>query len=267
MTGRDEWQQWHDARVKRLRRPHGMLALIGTHWLDEEPAPIVEGEPVLWSGDAKTVTVTAAAEHGLVFDGEPVDVTVTLYPDTAPNPSTLTAGELLLVPIEREGVAALRVYDPNAATRQNFDGVATFDFAPAWVLPATFTPYDSRRTESVLNADGVHRGLHLAGTVSFTVPAAADGSAPATAYSLAVEANDDGTLSAVIADATSGKSTYRFRFLTFPAPDAEGRTVADFNRAYLPPCAFVDHYVCPVPPAGNTLPFPIEAGEQSVQTR
>jgi len=264
MTGRDEWQQWHDARVKRLRRPHGMLALIGTHWLDEEPAPIVEGEPVLWSGDAKTVTVTAAAEHGLVFDGEPVDGTVTLYPDTAPNPSTLTAGELLLVPIEREGVAALRVYDPNAATLQNFAAVATFDYAPSWVRPARYAAYADKRTESVLNADGVHRGLHLAGAVTFTT---VDGNGVETSQSLAVEANSDGSLSASFADATSGKSTYRFRFLNFPAPDAEGATVADFNQAYLPPCAFVDHYVCPVPPTGNTLAPAIEAGEQSVQTR
>ena len=271
MTGQDEWRQWHDARLARLRSPHGTLALIGTHWLEKEPAPIVPGEPVLWSGDAESVTVTARAEHGLVFDGQTIDGTVTLNPDTSPNPSTLTSaeGRYRLVPIVRGGVAALRAYDQEAPTRQNFLGVATFDYAPDWARLARFTAYPEERVETVLNADGAYRGLELVGTVEFTLPGPepTDATEPPLAASLVVERNDDGTLNAVFADQTSGHTSYRFRFLTFPAPAADGSTVADFNRAYLPPCAFADHYLCPVPPAGNTLPVAIEAGERSVQTK
>jgi uncharacterized protein (DUF1684 family) len=265
MSGVEEWNAWRERRERRLRRPHGTLALTGTYWLDEEPAPIVPGEPVLWSGDAKTVTVTAKAEHGLFLDGRPIDGTVTLYPDTAERPSTVTVpdGDLLLVPIERDGVPALRVYDPNAETRRAFDGVDVFDYAPQAVVEAVFTPYPAERTEQVLNVDGKHRGLGLVGEVAFSL---ADGPhASETTQSLAVERNADGTLQAVIADGTSGTSTYRFRFLTIGEPGADGRTTVDFNRAYLPPCAFTDHYVCPVPPRGNTLQVPIEAGEKNVR--
>ena len=49
-----------------------------------------------------------------------------------------------------------------------------------------------------------------------------------------------------------------------PAADADGHVVVDFNRAYLPPCAFSDFYVCPLPPAGNRLDRPIRAGEKKV---
>jgi uncharacterized protein (DUF1684 family) len=238
---------------------------------------------VLWSGDAKTVTVTAKAEHGLLLDGAPIDGTVTLYPDTAEHPSTVTVpdGDLLLVPIERDGVPALRVYDPNAETRRSFDGIDAFDYAPSAVVEAVFTPYPAERTEQVLNADGRHRGLGLVGAVSFsTVSFSAMSSSSAASFSvtessplpdgphaLAVGRNGDGSLQAVFADGTSGVSTFRFRFLTIDAPDADGRTTVDFNRAYLPPCAFADHYVCPVPPRGNTLPIPIEAGERAVRRR
>jgi uncharacterized protein (DUF1684 family) len=276
MSGFEEWSAWRALREQRLRRPHGTLALVGTHWLEDEPAPIVPGEPVLWSGDARTVTVTAKAEHGLFLNGEPIDGTVTLYPDTAAHPSTVTVadGDLLLVPIEREGVPALRVYDPNAETRRSFDGIDVFDYDPDAVVDAVFTPYQAERTEQVLNADGSYRGLGLVGAVSFSAPSfSAPSSSSAefglsdTTHTLAVERNADGTLQAVIADATSGVSTYRFRFLTIDAPGADGRTTVDFNRAYLPPCAFADHYVCPVPPRGNTLPFPIEAGEKAVRRR
>jgi uncharacterized protein (DUF1684 family) len=173
-------------------------------------------------------------------------------------------GDLLLEPIERDGVPALRVYDPNAETRRTFDGIDVFDYTPDAVVEAVFTPYHAERTEQVLNADGRRRGLGLVGTVSFSLAAFG---LPDARHTLAVERNANGTLQAVIADATSGVSTYMFRFLKIDAPDAEGRTTVDFNRAYLPPCAFADHYVCPVPPRGNSLPVPIEAGEKSVRRR
>jgi uncharacterized protein (DUF1684 family) len=38
----------------------------------------------------------------------------------------------------------------------------------------------------------------------------------------------------------------------------------DFNRAVLPPCAFSDAFICPLPPPGNVLPFPVTAGEKQV---
>lgn len=41
----------------------------------------------------------------------------------------------------------------------------------------------------------------------------------------------------VLADATSGNGSHRFRFPRPGAPGAEGRTTADLNRALLPPCA------------------------------
>jgi uncharacterized protein len=266
MTDFDDWRQWRERREQRLRRPHGTLALTGTYWLTAQPAPIVEGEPVLWSGDAKSVTVTAAARHGLVFDGKPIDGTVTLNPDTAPDPSLITVPEhdLLLVPIERDGVPALRVYDPNAETRTGFEGIDAFDFSPDSAVPATFEPYDASRTEQVLNADGVHRGLALDGAVTFDLADTGGGDR----HTLAVSYSGGGTLHAVFADRTAeDDGAFRFRFLDLPAPDAEGRTVIDFNRAYLPPCAFADHYVCPVPPRGNELPTRIEAGERSVRRR
>lgn len=74
---------------------------------------------------------------------------------------------------------------------------------------------------------------------------------------------DDGSLRAVFADTTSGSGSYRFRSLCPAAPDAEGRTTVDFNRALLP-CAFADHFVCPFPPPGNTLDVEVAAGERAL---
>lgn len=262
MSDVELWQQWRTQRETRLRDSHGTLALTGTHWLDDEPAPILEGEPVLWSAgpDGKTVIVTAKAEHGLFLNGEPIDGTVVLRPDTDEHPDTVTAPEydIVLVPIEREGSAALRVYDPNAATLRSFDGIEAFDFDANWKVPATFTPFDGPRVEKVLNADGVVRGLGLDGTVTFELE---DGP-----HSFQAALTDGGGLWIVFADPTTAESKPFFRFLSAEAPAADGTLTLDFNRAYLPPCSFTDHYVCPVPPKGNTLELPVRAGELAVKT-
>lgn len=263
MSDVESWRQWRSRREERLRAPHGALALTGTHWLDEEPAPIVEGEPVLWNAGpgGKTVVLTAKAEHGLVFAGEPVDGTLTLRVDTDEHPDTVTAPDydILLVPIEREGAAALRVYDPKAATRLAFDGIEAFDFDPGWVIEARFTPFDGPHVEKVLNADGVVRGLGFDGTVEFELE---DGT-----HTLRAALTKGGGLWIVFADPTTADSNPFFRFLTTAAPAADGSVTLDFNRAYLPPCAFTDHYVCPLPPQGNTFAAPIRAGELAVKTR
>jgi uncharacterized protein (DUF1684 family) len=74
----------------------------------------------------------------------------------------------------------------------------------------------------------------------------------------------DGRLWAVFADVTSGAESYRFRFLYSAAPGADGSTTVDFHRAQLPPCAFVDHFICPFPPPGNRPRLAVEAGERTV---
>ncbi|MCJ0874887.1 DUF1684 domain-containing protein [Streptomyces sp. AP-93] len=48
-------------------------------------------------------------------------------------------------------------------------------------------------------------------------------------------------------------------------PAADGSVTVDLNGVQLPPCAFADHFVCPFPPPGNTLPFEIAAGERRLK--
>ena len=60
-----------------------------------------------------------------------------------------------------------------------------------------------------------------------------------------------------------GVTTYPAnRQLVTPARSPEGEVRIDFNRAHNMPCAYTDFATCPLPPAANTLPFAVEAGEQ-----
>ncbi|MFG2845346.1 DUF1684 domain-containing protein [Kitasatospora sp. NPDC048296] len=259
-TAAEDWKHWSDSRAASVSAPHGQLALTGTHWLEPEPAE-VPGLPGHWWADAEGVRVRAAAADGISVAGAngPVDGEVLLRPDTDRAADTAVLGDLLLVPIEREGELALRVFDPAAPGRAAFAGISAYPYAPEWAVPAVYTPFDDE-TQSVVvpNADGKDRPLAVTGKIEFTV---------AGEHRTLTVGRSGARLSGVIADATSGVDTYRFRFITLPVPDAEGRTVLDFNRAYLPPCAFADHFICPFPPPGNRLDFAVEAGEKQVLTR
>ena len=67
----------------------------------------------------------------------------------------------------------------------------------------------------------------------------------------------------VFGDLTNKKQTYGAgRFIDTPLPDAQGKVLIDFNRAYNPPCAFTPFATCPLPTAANKLAAEIWAGEQ-----
>ena len=76
----------------------------------------------------------------------------------------------------------------------------------------------------------------------------------------------DDTYSILFRDATSGKETYGGgRYLELdPATLTENHAVIDFNTAYNPYCAYNPTYACPLPPAENTLPTAVKAGEKYV---
>lgn len=253
----DEWKKWHEHRVETVSAPYGPLSLTGTYWLEDFPDGRIPDTPGTWSADGDAVLLRAAEEDGLTVDGRPFGGAVRLGADPgAVDASRVAHGERRLVVLVREGAWGVRDFDPAAEARRAFRGIAATPHEPRWSVPGRFTPYDEPRSVRVENADGRRRGLGLGGELAFTL----DGQE----FTLQVAVEADGSLWAVFGDATSGSGSHRFRFLRPAAPDAEGRTTVDFNRALLPPCAFADHFICPFPPPGNTLGIAIEAGERTL---
>jgi uncharacterized protein (DUF1684 family) len=252
------WQRWRDSRMSALRSPYGPLALTGTHWFDDEL--VLDGVPGTWRAVDDRVTLTAAERDGVLVDGQPLDGTVQVQSDMEREPTTVVAGGVRLALIDREGSLAVRVYDQGSAASQSFQGIDAYPFEERWVRPARFTPYEAERTVRIAHVDGVERGLPLGGEIAFEL----DGEP----VRLAVEVDPvTREMQAVLSDATSGRTTYRFRFLDLAAPAEDGSVVADLNRLRLPPCAFSPHFVCPFPPPGNRLDIALEAGEQQVISR
>ncbi|MFG2136950.1 DUF1684 domain-containing protein [Streptomyces sp. NPDC048650] len=249
-----EWRDWREQRLATISAPYGPLALTGTHWLADHPDGRIEGLPGTWTADGDEVVLRAAEGDRLSVDGRPAAGEIRLGPDRAPDATRVAQGERHLLVLRRDGRWAVRDFDPGSANRRDFAGTAVYDHDERWVRPGLFRPYGERRSVEVAHADGARRGLGLAGELAFTL----DGDG----HTLQVAVEDDGSLWAVLADATSGTESHRFRFLRSPAPAADGTVTVDLNRTLLPPCAFADHFLCPFPPPGNTLPFALRAGEQ-----
>ncbi|MEV0254861.1 DUF1684 domain-containing protein [Streptomyces sp. NPDC050732] len=255
-----DWKHWHEQRTETVSAPYGPLSLTGTHWLADHPDGELPGIPGHWAPEADAVVLTAGEDDGLTVDGRPLTGEVLLAADSGPVAGARVAhGGRRLVVIRREGLWAVRDFDPDAAARRAFRGIDATAYDARWAVPGRFVPYAEDRTVTVPNADGKERGLGLGGELSFRLGG--------VGHTLRVSVEADGSLWAVFADATSGTSSYRFRFLRPAAPDAEGRTTVDFNRSLLPPCAFADHFVCPFPPPGNTLVTEVAAGERNLLDR
>jgi uncharacterized protein (DUF1684 family) len=255
-SSRLAWQRWRESRMRALRGPYGPHAQTGPFWFDGELA--LEDVPGIWRTADGVVTLTATANDGVLVDGRPLDGTVEVHGDIEPAPTAVVAGGVRLVLIDREGSLAVRVYDQGSPAAAAFQGIDAYPFDERWVRPARFTPYASEQTVRVAHVDGVERGLPIGGEIAFDLDGAQ--------VRLTVEVDHDtGDLQAVLSDATSGLTTYRFRFLDLPAPAEDGSVVADLNRLRLPPCAFSPHFVCPFPPPGNRLGIALEAGEQQVK--
>jgi uncharacterized protein (DUF1684 family) len=256
----EAWKYWRDERAVSARALYGPLSLTGTHWLDE---PRREGRalPGRWTvhRQAGEVTLTAARHDGIAVDDVPLEGTVRLCTGDTRNAPRISHGGRRLELIQREDRYAVRVFDPASPARSTFAGIDAFPYDPAWAVPARFVPFPADRTERVPHSDGRKRSAVFAGTLLFH--------RRSTAYAVAVQRGADGDLSVSVSDTTRSGESCGFRVVDIPAPDHVGTTLMDFNRAQLPPSAFAEHYLCPLPSEGNALPFPVRAGERRLLAR
>jgi uncharacterized protein (DUF1684 family) len=198
------------------------------------------------------VTVQAPANARLTVDGETVE-TAQLSPTE--NRMIVTLGPVSLwVHLSGERLA-IRVRDTDAEIRKNFTGLEWFPVDDTYRMRAKFTPHAEPMTVKTMNILGDIETYTSTGYVTLTIKGRETQMLPV---------NSGQRLWFIMRDGTSGAETYSAaRFLYADAPDAEGWTTLDFNRAYNPPCAFNPHTTCPLPPPENRLEIRIEAGEKS----
>ena len=264
-----EIQQWHQQRIENLKTETGWLNLVALEWLDAGentfgsdstcdvlfPSGKAPGKMGVFYLQNDSVWVEIAPGVPVTHNGQAVQ-RLWLRPDTEGKPTLLALGSLRWFIIKRGNRYGVRLRDLEAPLVQAFTGIDMYPIDPAWRVTAQFRPYDPPKTIAVPTVLGTVTQERCPGALVFQIngkkfeldPIAAEGAE---------------SLFLVIGDETNGDETYGGgRFLVVPMPDASGRTVIDFNKAYNPPCAFTPYATCPLPPKQNRLPVRITAGEK-----
>jgi hypothetical protein len=262
---RSEVEAWRAGRYAALRRDIGWLTLAGLDWLRPGPNRVgsaASADVVLPTGPAE-IGVIEVDDHGAtatgswLHEGRPVDG-LRLVDDREGRPTLLETGHLRQCLIERGGRRALRTWDLAAPARESFTGIEHWAVDAGWRLEARLEETPGRRLE-VPDVFGGTAHEDSPGDVVF-------GLARGTHWLQALPGGEAGELWLIFADATNGQETYGGgRYLYTAAPDAGGRVIVDFNRAYNPPCVFSPYATCWLPWPANRLPVRIEAGERAYE--
>lgn len=268
-----EIQEWHSARMERLKKPGGWLSLAGLFWLRDGSNSVgadAASDIVLPKGaPSKVGTITLATKSSSLslepgvkvqVDGKPAAAqTIALRSDVDPalEPVKISVGSITFWIIDRAGKQGVRVTNDQAPERATFTGIATFPVDPKWRVEARFEPAKEKKTVAVPTViDGVFEEMEVAGTAIFTV----DGKE----YRLdPVLEKGETEYFFIFRDATAGHETYGAGRFLYASPAKDGRVVIDFNKAYNPPCALTPFATCPLPPPQNVLSLRVEAGEKN----
>jgi uncharacterized protein (DUF1684 family) len=265
-----EIQKWQQNRLASLTKDDGWLTLVGLFWLNEgenkfgsdsrnpivlpkEKSPAVAGSLFLEKG---RVRLAARPGVAITADDKPAGELDLKDDNDDSGPTILKLGSLIINIVKRGERIGVRVKDTASRTRKEFKGLEYYPIDPKWRLEARVEPYQPPKLIPITNVLSMTDDETSPGALAFEV----DGKT----YRIdPILEKGETEWFVMVADETTGRETYGAgRYLYVSPPDASGKVVLDFNKAYSPPCAFTNFATCPLPPKQNHLPFRIEAGEK-----
>ena len=249
-----EIQSFRDARIASLKSETGWLNLAGLFWLKT-------GKNTL-GGDERNDFVFPS-DHADPFLGELMLKDGKVYYQTLRD-TLLVYDEGMKAPvishrslrwfiIKRGDKYAVRLRDLEGEYLKAFRWIDCFPTDSSYRIVADFIPTKGKMI-TIIDVTGRAYPLESPGFLRFKIGK--------KSYQLETSQEGD-NLFIVFGDLTNKKQTYGAgRFIDTPLPDAQGKVLIDFNRAYNPPCAFTPFATCPLPTAANKLAAEIWAGEQ-----
>lgn len=267
-----EMEVWHANRLQRLTSENGWLTLVGLYWLKEGKNPFgsdTTNTVILPAGKTAPVAGTLTLDHGIVrmetapgTEARIKDSAVTaatLHDDGegATDPTIVRIGTVSFYVIKRDGQLGIRVKDSQSATRLNFKGLDYYPVNADYRFEARYEPYSPPKMIKIATMINTVEEDSCPGALVF------DHDGKQQRLDVVIETGSDNEFFIMFSDETSGKDTYGMgRQVYTSLPDANGKVILDFNKAYNWPCVFTEFATCPIPPSQNHLPFRVEAGEK-----
>jgi len=263
-------QNWQQKRLTSLKSPTGWLNLAGLFWLKagenkvgadstnaiifpKDRAPDFVGSFILQDS-----IVTFQARPGIAVTHHDSAVTaIVMRHDQQENSTSLALGTLSWTIIKRGEQFGVRLRDHQHPQLKKFEGIEAFPVDSTWRVEAAFEANHPPKLIAIPTVLNTINEEPSPGAFVFKLNGK-------TCRLDATGKMTDAELFVIFADQTNGRETYGAgRFLYVPTPDARGKSIIDFNKAYNPPCAFTEFATCPLPPEQNKLPVRITAGEKN----
>lgn len=269
---REEIKVWDEKRMESLRSATGWVNLAGLFWLtpgenkfgaaadqqlqfNDLRFPPHLGSFIL---NDKEVMWKTAAGNEVYNKQEKVDQVVQF--DIQKNQGISLAYQTFRwTIIKRENMVGVRFRDLDHPNLKTFHHIDRYKPSLKWKVEASLEE-SLYASVSITNVLGQTYQMPSPGKIVFEIEG--------KKYKL--DAVDEGgdDLFILFADDTNAEHTYESgRFLYIPKPDANGKTVIDFNKSINPPCAFSTFATCPLPPKQNVLPIAVAAGEKRVHLK
>jgi uncharacterized protein (DUF1684 family) len=140
--------------------------------------------------------------------------------------------------------------------KASFKGLNYFPFNKDYIVNFVIEKAEKAQSVDIKMTDGTTEKLILFGKIKADIQA--------FSVTLTLYQRENGDFFLPFKDKSAPKETYGGgRFLDLPLTTVKNnRMRVDFNLAYNPYCAYNEDFACPIPPAENTLPIRIEAGEK-----
>lgn len=246
---------WQQERMGDLLAPTGWLSMVGLYWLEagENSCGSAAGSIVKLPNSAPAQAAIYTLQNGQVSCDPITDNGVSLL--DAEN-CVMGYGPLRWHLLERGGKYGIRIQDTLLPTRIRLAPIPRFNLDPSYRVYAQWEPAEADASLMMRNVLDMEYAVPILGKVRFTL-------ANQEHELVALDGGPD-DLFLIFSDDTTGDTTYGGgRYLYCSRPDANGRTIIDFNRAHNPPCAFTNFATCLLPVVKNHLPFALLSGEKN----
>ncbi|MDD2792556.1 MAG: DUF1684 domain-containing protein [Sediminibacterium sp.] len=264
-----EIEQWVKGRYAALKNTKsGWLNLAGLYWLEEgknsfgtaagNKIVFPKGTIAAKAGyfELNNGKVTLVPEKGVAIqvNGRPITREL-IYSKDSLRSAVSSYGSLHWTIIRREDRIGIRLRNDLNESLLHFKSIDRYPADTAWKLEAVLKEPLFPTSIPIKNVLGQTIQMKLLGKLIFTIQG--------KVFSLDAVGEGDDELFVIFGDATNTHTTYGAgRFMYVPKPDASGKTILDFNKAFNPPCAFTPFATCPLPPQQNVLPVAVTAGEK-----
>ena len=253
----ESFEKWKVDRHKAVKGPQGDLSLIALHEINAPTS--FKGIPGVWEASNPSVPglkLTVRRDEQIYVNESLVEDSIDIIADKTV--IDFDNGLTAMATSQPGSLHLLAIWDANSDALSQFKEIDTYPYDPNWIIQGTFKMNHKNKTlhfSHTQDQSGRARIHQSPGEVIFTINGEAFHVRPFVS---------DNYYVVVFNDQTSGKETYGMGRMLVVSPDADGKVVLDFNRAFLPPCAFSPYFNCPMPPFSNRFPFAIEAGEKNV---